>query len=81
MIKAKGTVGGRDVVFFGLSHANLDRLRADGLDGGIRIEGKKLGLSADIIITAAETEADIINGMRESFSEDTIVHLSEKLKS
>lgn len=40
-------------VLFGLSHANLDRLRADGLDGFIRIGREELGIDVDIMISPA----------------------------
>lgn len=83
MIKAaaKGA-DGRDVLLIGLSHANLDRLRADGLDGAIKIEAKD-GWPVTILITAAPTEADIANALIGSdlVGPDTKINIDPKLKT
>lgn len=62
MIKARAG----NLLLLGLSHANLDRLRADGLNGAIRIKGKDIGLPIEIWITAAETEDAIARMLLES---------------
>lgn len=81
MIKIKGRIGKSSLVILGLSHANLDRLRAEGLKGAIKVEGKPLGLDADIWITAADTEATMVDAFREGINADTIVHIDDRLKS
>lgn len=82
MIKATATgKNGRKYLVIGLSHRNLDRLRADGLKGFIKIEGKEMDLPIDILITAAETEAVITHALGDLIGPDTKVHMSEKLKS
>jgi hypothetical protein len=61
MIKATATAAdGRQFLLIGLSHKNLDRLKADGLNGYIPI--KDIGLPFDVIITAAATEDDLVKG-------------------
>jgi hypothetical protein len=81
MIKIKASIGDKGIVTLGLSHANLDRLRAEGLDGAIRIEGRELGLAADIWITAGETEAHMADHFRDGIGPHTVVHIDKKLKS
>lgn len=71
---------GRPLVTLGLSFANLDRLRADGLKGCIRINGAEIGIPVDIIITAGETEAVMADALAEFIGPDTVVHVAEKLK-
>ena len=84
MVKMVGTQeNGTQVVMLGLSWANLDRLRADGLKGFMNIRGVDIGVPVDIIITAAETEHEIADLLiREGFvGPDTKVNISDKLKS
>jgi hypothetical protein len=81
MIKATATgKDGRSYLLVGLSHANLDRLRADGTSGFIKIVGAEMGLPVDVIITAGETEASLASDLAELIGPDTKVHVSEKLK-
>ncbi len=77
MIKARKD----NLVLLGLSHANLDRLRAEGLKGGIRIQGAELGIDVDIIITAAPTEAHMLDAIAEQIGPSTRVHIDQKMKS
>lgn len=81
MMKLAGTVNGKKVVVLGLSHGNLDRLRADGVDGGIAIRGAELGLSADIYITAAETESHLLDAFASGIGTKTKVFIDRKLKT
>ena len=81
MMKARGFFAGREVVILALSHANLDRLRADGLKGSIRIDGKEVGLPLDIHITAGETEAEIFKAFADSIGPETVLHIDKRLKS
>jgi len=73
MIKATmSTPDGRQILLIGLSHANLDRLKADGLNGYIRI--KDIGLPFDVIITCGKTEQDIVNEFKQFIGPETKVH-------
>lgn len=80
MLKAKGIIDGRPTLVIGLSHLNLDRLRADGLSGCILIRADEYGISHDIQITAAETEAVLLEVFAPNVGPDTKVHISDKLK-
>lgn len=71
---------GRTILVLGLSHANLDRLRADGLKGFIKVEGKDFDLPCDVILTAGETEAAIATALQEFIGPDTKVTISQRLK-
>ena len=67
-------------VLFGLSHANLDRLRADGLDGFIRIGREELGIDVDIMITAGESEQVMMQHFAKGIGPETRVKIDERLK-
>lgn len=69
------------LVVLGLSHANLDRLRADGLDGFIRIAGEELGIDITILITAGETEQAMMEHFAASVGPDTKVNIDPRFKS
>ena len=71
---------GRTVIL-GLSHANLDRLRADGLQGAIRVLGKDIGADIDIFITAAETEQAMLEAFHDNIGPETKVNIDKRLKS
>jgi hypothetical protein len=72
---------GRRLVMLGLSHANLDRLRKDGLRGYIEIKAEELHIGCDIIITAAETEQVMMEAFAQLIGEGTEVKIDERLKS
>lgn len=81
MIKALCTArDGRDILLIGLSHANLDRLRQDGTKGCIKIDGKLMGLSVDLLITAADTEAHIVDALSDLIGPETKLHIDPRLK-
>ena len=82
MMKAtiKNEAGDVILLLLGLSFGNLDRLRAEALDGFIKIKGEEVGLPADIIITAGESEAALMHAFG-MIGPDTEVHISERLKS
>lgn len=83
MIKAAAkSADGKDVLLIGLSHANLDRLRADGLNGGIRIEATD-DWPVTIFITAGTTEREIADAMigADLIGPETKVTIDPKLKS
>jgi hypothetical protein len=82
MIKATAAArDGRSVVLLGLSWNNLDRLRADGLKGFIKVDGKEMGVPVDTLITAGETEQIMVDYMLQFIGSETEVHISDKLKS
>ena len=82
MIKATATsADGRKLVLLGLSHSNLDKLRADGLKGFIRVDGKEMGIDCDIMITADVDEHALAQALARYVGPDTKVHISDKLKS
>jgi len=81
MIKAKGNIAGKEVLIIGLSYANVDRLRADGLDGYILVRGEEVGLPHDIMITCGTTEAEIATKFSKYIGPHTKVHVDKRLKS
>lgn len=81
MMKIKAEIGGRNLLVLGLSHTNLDKLRADGLTGKIVVDGKELGLDVDIWITAAENERVMMESFQEGITASTKVHIDPRLKS
>jgi hypothetical protein len=81
MFKGLVTINGVDTLMVGLSFANLDRFRAKPRDTFIKIKGKEIGLSHDILIFSAETEAHMYELIKGNITENTIVYIDEKLKS
>ena len=81
MMKVKATIGDKPVVILGLSWANLDKLRLDDLDGAIKIDGKPLGLGADVWITAAPTEQQMMELFAAGVGPETVLHIDKRLKS
>lgn len=82
MIKAKIVKNGRTIVLLGLSHANLDRLREQGLHGHIEIKGEDLEIGpVDILITAAETEQVMLETFIDGVREGTKLRIDPRLKS
>ncbi len=81
MMKAKLQAGDKTIVLIGLSHANLASLRKAGLEGHILIEGKTLGIGLDIMITAAETEWEMLAAVAEYIDADTKATIDPRLKS
>lgn len=84
MIKA--TADGRDgrtVLMLGLSHANLDKLRADGMKGHIWVSGERMGVPINVMIFAGTDEREMAHVLTESglIDERTIVNIDPKLKS
>lgn len=81
MMKLRGTIDGRPAIVLGLSHGNLDRLRADGLNGCIAILAEDFNVPFDIIITAAETERELFDAFQGGIGPNTELHLSKEFKS
>ena len=66
MIKIRGELqNGDPLIFFGLSHENLDRLRAD---KPIRVDLAELGLRGLVCIFAGETEEAMQDEFLASFA-------------
>lgn len=80
MIKIKTTLGDKRVLLLGLSHANLDRLKAQGLTGFIRVADPELELPVEIWITAAETEQVMIDAFKDGIRDGTKVRMDPRLK-
>jgi hypothetical protein len=72
---------GRTMLVLGLSFRNLDKFKAEPRDTFIKVDGKELGLEIDIIICSGETEVAMAEMMEMSIGPDTIVHVSDRLKS
>lgn len=71
---------GRRTVLLGLTHENLDRLRADGTKSHIQIDGAALGIPHDIWITAAADEHELMSAIQHAITPDTKLYISDKLK-
>lgn len=83
MMKAKMFIDGKTVVVIGLSHANLDQLRADGLNGHIEIKGEDLDIAGGlrIMITAASDEQEMLRAFEKGIREGTKLRIDPRLKS
>jgi hypothetical protein len=76
------TDDGATLVLIGLSFANLDRLRREAGDGFIKITGAEMDIGRiDILITAAETEAALLQLFAGRIGANTKFSIDEKLKS
>lgn len=81
MMKIKTTIDGRPTVILGLSHANLNRLRVDGLAGHVKVDGVELEIPFDILITAAETEQVMLDAFEAGIRAGTKLRIDPRLKS
>lgn len=81
MIKATLSQGDKKIVLLGLSFDNIERMRADPLNDFIKINGAELGMSHDIWITAARTDAELGELLLGSVDANTKIHIDPKLKS
>jgi hypothetical protein len=77
---AKGA-DGRDMLMIGLSFGNLDRFRAEPGDTFIKIDGKEMGLTFDVLIFSGETEAHLQTMVAGGIGPDTKIHIDPRLKS
>lgn len=82
MIKAsfKGR-DGHGMLIVGLSFLNLDTLRAAPGDTYIKIDGRELGLTSDVMIFAGETEAECAETIKEFVGPETKTTVSRRLKN
>jgi hypothetical protein len=81
MMKVRATIGYKPVVILDLSWANLDQLRQDGLGAAIKIDGNQLGLGADVWITAAATEQQMMDLFAAGVGPETVLHIDKRFKS
>ena len=82
MMKAIATgPDGRTVMVIGLSFRNLEQFKAKPGDTFIKIDGKEMGLSLDVLIFSGETEAHCADAMIDAIGPNTKVHIDPKLKS
>jgi hypothetical protein len=81
MLKAIATVGDKEILVIGLSYGNLNKLLAEPGDTFIKIDGKEMGISMDILIFSGKTEAHMMEIMKETIGPDTKVNIDPKLKS
>jgi hypothetical protein len=70
-----------NMIVLGLSHANLDRLRAEGIKAAIKIDGKELGIDVDIFITAGETEAVMFQQFERGIGPNTKIKIEKGFTS
>ena len=81
MVKIKTIVDGRVVLLLGLSHANLDDLRATGLNGCVKVADPELEMPFEIWITAAETEQVMLQSFATGIKEGTKLRIDRRFKS
>lgn len=82
MIKASAKLkDGRDLLTVGLSFANLDKFRAAPGDTFIRIEGREMDLSFDVMIFSGATEADCAKSIEALIGPETKTTTSDRLKN
>lgn len=76
MIKARGNgPGGRDTIILGLSHGNLDRLRAG---EPIKFDGTPYGFAGDVLIFAGETEISMARKLGMGTDPDIRIHAEDE---
>lgn len=82
MIKAsaKGP-DGRTILVIGLSFGNLDKFREAPGDTFIKINGREMGMSSDVMIFSGATEADCAASIAEFIGPKTKVTTSDRLKN
>ena len=81
MLKARGTVAGRDTYVIGLSWGNLDKFRAGPGDSFITIPASESGLPCDIMIFSDRTEADMAKMLEGGIDARTKVIITDRLKN
>ena len=70
MIKLAGETEKGPLFILGLSHANLDRMRAG---QPVKVDLTELGYSGDVVIFTGETEESMAEEMRELIGPKTVV--------
>lgn len=72
---------GRSMLIVGLSFGNLDKFRTEPGDTYIKIDGRELGLSSDVVIFSGATEADCAETIKAFVGPDTKTTVSGRLKN
>jgi hypothetical protein len=80
MLKATATINGRELLILGLSFGNLNKFLAEPGDTFIRIDGKEMGISMDVMIFSGKTEADLAELMKENIGPNTKIHIDPVTK-
>lgn len=80
MIKATGTLDGRNILMIGLSFGNLDKFRSEPSETFIRIDGKEMGLPIDVMIFSGETDTHCAESLQGAVGPDTKVYVDPKLR-
>jgi hypothetical protein len=82
MIKAsaKGR-DGRAILVIGLSFGNLDKFRAEPGETYIKIDGREMGMSSDVMIFSGATEADCAETIKGFVGPKTKTTVSGRLKN
>jgi hypothetical protein len=80
MLKAIAKMDDKDVLILGLSFGNLNKFLAEPGDTFIKIDGKEIGISMDIIIFSGKTEADLAESMKESIGPNTKINIDPVTK-
>ena len=72
---------GRTLLVLGLSFRNLDRFRDEAGKTFIKILGEEIGLPIDIVIFSGETEAHMMDSIKDRIGPETIIHIDPKARS
>jgi hypothetical protein len=82
MIKASARgADGRTILVVGLSFGNLDKFRAAPGDTFIKIDGREMGLSSDVMIFSGETEAHCAETIAAFIGPETKVTVTDRSKN
>ena len=81
MIKAMAKTKDGELLIIGLSFGNLTKFINEPGDTFIKIKGKEMGITTDIIIFSGQSEEKMQQAMAKLIGPDTIIHIDPKLKS
>lgn len=83
MIKATGygPRDGKQTLFVGLTHGNLDRFRDAPMDSYILIKGEEVGVSHDVMIFSGRTEAEMTEMLSHAIGPETKVRIAGRSKN
>lgn len=77
----KGENGQQDLLIVGLSFGNLDKFRVAPGDTYIKIDGRELGLTSDVLLFSEATEADCAEMIKSLVGPITNTTVSDRLKN
>ena len=81
MIKATWTLGDRTLLLVGLSFGNLDKLLNEPGNTFIKLDGREMGMSVDVLIFSGTTEAEMQAKLEQYIGPDTKVRIDPRMKS